>query len=148
MESCARNVGIVSMCEAIISAVIICWLASVSLFLFSSFITLRFLFRFQKIASKDSADSVDSERKNAKQERNNKKLMPWSIVITHCCGLPCAMLSYMLLHIACDFGFLQSDSYNSSLFTNSVLISSYVIVIGLILANLFAMVFCAFKVCK
>lgn len=136
------------MCEAIISAVIICWLASVSLFLFSSFITLRFLFRFQKIASKDSADSVDSERKNAKQERNNKKLMPWSIVITHCCGLPCAMLSYMLLHIACDFGFLQSDSYNSSLFTNSVLISSYVIVIGLILANLFAMVFCAFKVCK
>lgn len=136
------------MCEAIISAVIICWLSSVSLFLFSSFITLRFLFRFQKIASKDSADSVDSERKNAKQERNNKKLMPWSIVITHCCGLPCAMLSYMLLHIACDFGFLQSDSYNSSLFMNSVLISSYVIVIGLILVNLFTMVFCAFKVCK
>lgn len=136
------------MCEAIIAAVIICWLASVSLFLFSSFITLRFLFRFQKIASKDSVDSVDSERENAKQERNNTKLMPWSIVITHCCGLPCAMLSYMLLHIACDFGFLQSDSYNSSLFMNSVLISSYVIVIGLILANLFAMVFCAFKVCK
>lgn len=142
------------MCEAIIAAVIICWLASVSLFLFSSFITLRFLFRFQKIASKDSVDSVDSadsvgsERENAKQECNSTKLMPWSIVITHCCGLPCAMLSYMLLHIACDFGFLQSDSYNSSLFTNSVLISSYVIVIGLILANLFTMVFCAFKVCK
>lgn len=143
--------------EAIISAVIICWLASVSLFLFSSFITLRFLFRFQKIASKnskdsknsvDSVDSVDPERKNAKQECKSVQLMPWSIVITHCCGLPCAMLSYMLLHIACDFGFLQSDSYNSSLFMNSVLISSYVIVIGLILANLFTMVFCAFKVCK
>lgn len=143
--------------EAIISAVIICWLASVSLFLFSSFITLRFLFRFQKIASKNSkdsknsknsVDSVDSERKNAKQECKSVQLMPWSIVITHCCGLPCAMLSYMLLHIACDFGFLQSDSYNSSLFMNSVLISSYVIVIGLILANLFTMVFCAFKVCK
>ncbi len=143
--------------EAIISAVIICWLASVSLFLFSSFITLRFLFRFQKISSKNSkdsknsknsVDSVDSERKNAKQECKSTKLMPWSIVITHCCGLPCAMLSYMLLHIACDFGFLQSDSYNSSLFMNSVLISSYVIVIGLILANLFTMVFCAFKVCK
>lgn len=136
------------MCEAIIAAVIICWLASVSLFLFSSFITLRFLFRFQKIASKDSADSVGSERENAKQECNSTKLMPWSIVITHCCGLPCAMLSYMLLHIACDFGFLQSDSYNSSLFMNSVMISSYVIVIGLILVNLFTMVFCAFKVCK
>ena len=139
--------------EAIISAVIICWLASVSLFLFSSFITLRFLFRFQKISSKNSKDSKDFKRKNAKQECKSVQLMPWSIVITHCCGLPCAMLSYMLLHIACDFGFLQSDSYNSSLFMNSVfmnsvLISSYVIVIGLILANLFTMVFCAFKVCK
>ena len=136
--------------EAIISAVIICWLASVSLFLFSSFITLRFLFRFQKIASKnskdsknsvDSIDSIDPERKNAKQERNNTKLMPWSIVITHCCGLPCAMLSYMLLNVIRNFGFVDNNCF---LLMNSTLIPSYVIIIVLIFANISTMVFCSY----
>lgn len=130
------------MCEAIIAAVIICWFAAVVLFLCSLFISLRFLFRFQKIASNDSADSV---RKNVVQERNSMRLMPWSIVITHCCGLPCAMLSYMLLQSIRDFGFLQSSYL---LLINSVFVPSCVIVIGLILVDLFTMLFCAFKVCK
>ena len=141
MESCSRNVGVNSMCEAIIAAVIICWFAAVVLFICSLFISLRFLFRFQKIASNDSADSV---RKNVVQERNSMRLMPWSIVITHCCGLPCAMLSYMLLQSIRDFG-LQSSYL---LLINSVFVPSCVIVIGLILVDLFTMLFCAFKVCK
>lgn len=130
------------MCEAIIAAVIICWFAAVVLFICSLFISLRFLFRFQKIASKSSADSA---RKNVMQERNSMRLMPWSIVITHCCGLPCAMLSYMLLQSIRDFGFLQSSYL---LLINSVFVPSCVIVIGLILVDLFTMLFCAFKVCK
>lgn len=130
------------MCEAIIAAVIICWFAAVVLFICSLFISLRFLFRFQKISSNDSADSV---RKNVVQERNSMRLMPWSIVITHCCGLPCAMLSYMLLQSIRDFGFLQSSYL---LLINSVFVPSCVIVIGLILVDLFTMLFCAFKVCK
>ena len=133
--------------EAIISAVIICWLASVSLFLFSLFISLRFLFRFQKIASKNSkdsknsVDSVDSERKNAKQECKSVQLMPWSIVITHCCGLPCAMLSYMLLNVIRNFGFVDNNCF---LLMNSTLIPSYVIIIVLIFANISTMVFCSY----
>ena len=131
------------MCEAIIAAVIICWFAAVVLFICSLFISLRFLFRFQKISSNDSAE--DSVRKNVVQERNSMRLMPWSIVITHCCGLPCAMLSYMLLQSIRDFGFSQSSYL---LLINSVFVPSCVIVIGLILVDLFTMLFCAFKVCK
>ncbi|MBF9314489.1 hypothetical protein GK675_02285 [Bifidobacteriaceae bacterium NR002] len=127
--------------EAIISAVIICWLASVSLFLFSLFISLRFLFRFQKIASKDSVNSVDYENKNIKHKRNSMRLMPWSIVITHCCGLPCAMLSYMLLNVIRNFGFVDNNCF---LLMNSTLIPSYVIIIVLIFANISTMVFCSY----
>ncbi len=127
------------MCEAIIAAVIICWFAAVVLFICSLFISLRFLFRFQKIASKSS---VDSARKNVMQERNGMRLMPWSIVITHCCGLPCAMLSYMLLQSIRDFGFVDNNHF---LLMNSTLIPSYVIIIVLIFANISAMVFCSYR---
>ena len=118
---------------------VICWFASVALFLYSLFACVRFLVKFRKNAYLKS-NSISNSNK-----RNSIGLMPWSIVITHCCGLPCAMLAYMLFHIVRDFGFVCDDYW---LLMRSTLIASYAIIIVLIFANIFAMLFCAYRSCK
>ncbi len=122
----------------VIAAVVICWLAAVVLFVYSLLVTIRVLWKLQQRCFAEVSN-------NNRQCCNITRLMPWSIVVTHCAGLSCGMLAYMVLHIICDFGFIQRNSW---LLSNSVFIPSYVIIIVLIVLNLSAMVYCAYKSCK
>lgn len=122
----------------VIAAVVICWLAAVVLFAYSLLGTIRVLCKLQQRCFAEVSN-------NNRQSCNITRLMPWSIVVTHCAGLSCGMVAYMVLHIICDFGFIQRNSW---LLSNSVFIPSYVIIIVLIVLNLSAMVYCAYKSCK
>ncbi len=120
------------MLVAVSIAIIMFWFASVALFSYSLFACLRFLVRSQK----------NAYSKSNINKQNSVRLIPWNIVITHCCGLPCAMIAYMLLHFVRDFGFVYNNYF---LLMDSTLIPSYVIIIVLIVANISTMIFCSYR---
>lgn len=123
------------MSVVIVVVIAIFWVLSAALFSYSSCMAVSVMRRLKKRVS-----AVCDY-----QEPSNVRLMPWNIAITHCAGLPCAMLSYIIFHTTYDCGFIENRVHN---ILHTLLMPSAVIIIGLIVVNLVVTVLCAFKCCE
>lgn len=126
----------------VVVLVVAFWLSAVVLFTYSLFISLSILLRNRAIVAavlrKERECFGSSVRDSVHIIMRDKSKygavkVPWSAVIAHCCGLPCAMLSYMVLHIAKDYEIVSLSVRN--LFSICYVPSAY-IVISFIMVNL------------